>query len=50
MALLFEKTRIKGMEFKNRVVRSATFEGMSDENGFPTKALFNPTTKVMVIY
>ena len=40
MALLFEKTRIKGMEFKNRVVRSATFEGMSDENGFPTKSLF----------
>ena len=40
MAMLFEKTNIKGMELKNRLVRSATHEGMSDENGFPTQALF----------
>jgi 2,4-dienoyl-CoA reductase-like NADH-dependent reductase (Old Yellow Enzyme family) len=40
MTHLFEKSRIKGMELKNRLVRSATHEGMSDKNGFPEKALF----------
>ena len=40
MPVLFEKTRIQGMELKNRIVRSATHEGMSDGNGFPTEALF----------
>ena len=40
MSVLFEKTDIKGMELKNRLVRSATYEGMADENGFPTENLF----------
>jgi 2,4-dienoyl-CoA reductase-like NADH-dependent reductase (Old Yellow Enzyme family) len=40
MSRLFEKTNIKRMELKNRLVRSATHEGMSDENGFPTESLF----------
>ena len=40
MSRLFEKTRIKGMELKNRLVRSATQEAMADENGFPTERLF----------
>jgi 2,4-dienoyl-CoA reductase-like NADH-dependent reductase (Old Yellow Enzyme family) len=40
MSVLFEKTEIKGMELKNRLVRSATHEGMADENGFPTEDLF----------
>ena len=40
MSVLFENTEIKGMELKNRLVRSATYEGMADENGFPTENLF----------
>ena len=40
MSVLFEKTEIKGMELKNRLVRSATHEGMADENGFPTENHF----------
>ena len=40
MSVLFEKTEIKGMELKNRLVRSATHESMADENGFPTEDLF----------
>jgi 2,4-dienoyl-CoA reductase-like NADH-dependent reductase (Old Yellow Enzyme family) len=40
MSVLFEKTEIKGMLLKNRLVRSATNEAMADENGFPTERLF----------
>ena len=40
MSILFEKTHIKKMELKNRLVRSATHEGMSDGDGFPSQALF----------
>jgi 2,4-dienoyl-CoA reductase-like NADH-dependent reductase (Old Yellow Enzyme family) len=40
MSVLFEKTRIKGMGLSNRLVRSATGEGMADEAGSPTEALF----------
>ncbi len=40
MPILFERTSIKTMELKNRLVRSATHEGMADENGFPTRNLF----------
>lgn len=38
--MLFENTNIKTLDLKNRLVRSATHEGMSDENGFPTRDLF----------
>jgi 2,4-dienoyl-CoA reductase-like NADH-dependent reductase (Old Yellow Enzyme family) len=40
MSSLFERTSINGMELKNRFVRSATHEGMADENGFPSERLF----------
>jgi len=40
MSVLFEKTEIKGMKLKNRLVRSATHEAMADDAGFPTDRLF----------
>jgi 2,4-dienoyl-CoA reductase-like NADH-dependent reductase (Old Yellow Enzyme family) len=40
MTVIFERSRIKGMELPNRLVRSATAEGMADENGFPSDSLF----------
>ncbi|MBN1572133.1 MAG: NADH:flavin oxidoreductase [Deltaproteobacteria bacterium] len=40
MAKLFDKTKIKGLELKNRFVRSATNEEMADRDGFPTENLF----------
>lgn len=40
MSVVFEKTTINGMELPNRLVRSATHEGMADENGFPGSSMF----------
>ncbi len=34
---LFDKTKIKSMTLKNRIVRSATFENMADKDGSPTE-------------
>ena len=36
MATLFEETAINGMTLKNRLVRSATWEGMAEPDGRPT--------------
>jgi 2,4-dienoyl-CoA reductase-like NADH-dependent reductase (Old Yellow Enzyme family) len=36
MATLFEETSINGMTLKNRIVRSATWEGMAEPDGRPT--------------
>jgi 2,4-dienoyl-CoA reductase-like NADH-dependent reductase (Old Yellow Enzyme family) len=41
MSALFEKTTLKGMELKNRFVRSATWEGLAEEDGTCTPRLEN---------
>jgi 2,4-dienoyl-CoA reductase-like NADH-dependent reductase (Old Yellow Enzyme family) len=41
MATLFEETSINGMTIRNRVVRSATWEGMCEQDGRPTEKLAN---------
>ena len=41
MATLFEETAINGMTMRNRMVRSATWEGMCDQDGRPTEKLAN---------
>jgi 2,4-dienoyl-CoA reductase-like NADH-dependent reductase (Old Yellow Enzyme family) len=41
MTKLFEETKIKNMVLKNRLVRSATWEGMCDDSGRPTEKLIN---------
>ncbi len=39
MPALFEKSAIKSMQLKNRLVRSATVERMGDDKGLPTENL-----------
>jgi 2,4-dienoyl-CoA reductase-like NADH-dependent reductase (Old Yellow Enzyme family) len=39
MSTLFDETAINGMVLRNRIVRSATWEGMCDPEGRPTKKL-----------
>jgi 2,4-dienoyl-CoA reductase-like NADH-dependent reductase (Old Yellow Enzyme family) len=41
MATLFEPTTINGMTIRNRLVRSATWEGMCAQDGRPTEKLVN---------
>jgi 2,4-dienoyl-CoA reductase-like NADH-dependent reductase (Old Yellow Enzyme family) len=39
MNMVFEPTRLAGIPVKNRIIRSATHEGMADELGCPTQQL-----------
>lgn len=41
MSVLFEETVINGMILRNRIVRSATWEGMCEDDGRPTEKLVN---------
>ena len=43
MSILFESSKINGMEMRNRFVRSATWEGMASEAGACTPQLLNLT-------
>jgi 2,4-dienoyl-CoA reductase-like NADH-dependent reductase (Old Yellow Enzyme family) len=43
MPTLFEKVTLSGMTLRNRLVRSATFEGMADTTGAARDALVNLT-------
>lgn len=37
--MLFEQTKISGISVKNRIIRSATHDGLADENGAPSDKL-----------
>jgi 2,4-dienoyl-CoA reductase-like NADH-dependent reductase (Old Yellow Enzyme family) len=41
MTQLFEETSIKGMKMRNRIARSATWEGMCNSDGRPTQKLIS---------
>ncbi len=41
MKTLFDSTYIKNMNLKNRLVRSATYEGLAKENGYMNEELFD---------
>lgn len=36
---IFEKYNLNGIEINNRIIRSATHDGLADENGAPTEKL-----------
>jgi 2,4-dienoyl-CoA reductase-like NADH-dependent reductase (Old Yellow Enzyme family) len=41
---VFDPVKLAGITFPNRIIRSATYEGMSDENGKPTEQLYKKYT------
>ncbi len=46
MSILFEQTRIGSLTMANRFVRSATWEGMADDNGAVTPGLMEVTDQL----
>jgi len=38
---IFEQTNLSSITLKNRIIRSATHEGLADEKGYPTGELKN---------
>jgi 2,4-dienoyl-CoA reductase-like NADH-dependent reductase (Old Yellow Enzyme family) len=38
---VFKPVQIDGMKFKNRIIRSATHEGLGDKDGSPRKELMD---------
>ncbi|MBN1904284.1 MAG: NADH:flavin oxidoreductase [Deltaproteobacteria bacterium] len=46
MAAIFDEIVIKGMRIRNRLVRSATWEGMCDPDGRPTEKLITLYSKL----
>ena len=43
-SMVFDPVKLAGITFPNRIIRSATFEGMSDEKGKPTELLLKKYT------
>ena len=39
--MLFEKIKLGQVEINNRIIRSATHDGLADEFGAPTEKLIN---------
>ncbi|MEW5909837.1 MAG: NADH:flavin oxidoreductase, partial [Thermodesulfobacteriota bacterium] len=46
MKTMFDKTQINGMQLRNRFVRSATWEGMAEEDGACTRKLTGLMTRL----
>ena len=46
MKSLFDETEMKNMKLKNRFVRSATWEGLADEKGYPTEEILDTYRKL----
>ena len=50
MIKLFERTSIKAMSLTNRFVRSATWEGLADKDGFVTPKLIEMVVELAKLY
>jgi 2,4-dienoyl-CoA reductase-like NADH-dependent reductase (Old Yellow Enzyme family) len=46
MKTLFDQTKLGGISLQNRLIRSATYEGMADENGGVTSQLYDVYTRL----